>query len=420
MATRLREARLQAGLTQQQLSFDGCSTAYISRIEAGDRVPSLQLVRELATRLGVTEAYLARGESDVAEVVPVLVEAEVALALDEVEEARRLYDEALVRAAGAAERAVALEGLGKIALREGRPGEAVERLTRALAARGDAAAANPYLAEALARAHAALGEPAPAIALLEACVERFEREGDPVQYVRFAALLGYAFTDNGNFAEAERIVAKALNAGREVADPYTRARLYWSQSRLRAEQGQSELAERYARRTLETLKTTEDTYAVAHALQTLAHITLDLGRPEEAVALLEEAAPLISRAGSPAERAHFRIEEVRALAALGETERAASLAMELSGDLRDVRPTDAGRAYVALADACVELGDTARGRELYELGVELLEQMPTSRYLISAYRRLGELLEEEGRSEEALALLKRAVGAQESVRRLLV
>ena len=420
MAKRLREARLRAGLTQQQLSFPGCSTAYISRIEAGNRVPSLQLIRELAQRLGVSEAYLARGERGASDVAPALVTAEVALALDEIDDARRLYDEALARAASARERAQALEGLGKIALRDGRPREAVERLTRALAAGGGEAAANPLLAEALARAHAALGEPAPAIALLEACVERFEREGDPVQYVRFAALLGYALTDNGNFAEAERIVAKALAAGREVADPYTRARLYWSQSRLRAEQGQSELAEEYARRTLETLRTTEDTYAVAHALQTLAHIRLDLGRAEEALALLEEGAPLIARAGSPAERAHFRIEEVRVLAALGETERAASLAMELSGELRGVRPTDAGRAYVALAEACVELGETDRARELYELGIELLEQMPTSRYLISAYRRLGELLEDAGRSDEALALLKRAVGAQESVGRLLV
>ena len=228
-----------------------------------------------------------------------------------------------------------------------------------------------------------------------------------MQFVRFAALLGYAFTDNGNFAEAERIVAKALAARREIGDPYTRARLYWSQSRLRAEQGQSELAERYARRTLETLRTTEDTYEVAHALQTLAHITLDLGRPAEALALLEEGLPLITRSGSSAEIAHFRIEEVRALAALGETERAASLAMELSASPRGVRPTDAGRAYVALAEACVDLGEPARA-------------MPTSRYLISAYRGLGELLEDAGKSDETPALLKRAVGAQESVRRLLV
>ena len=45
---RLKEARLAAGLSQRQLSFPGCSAAYISRLEAGDRVPSLQLLRKLA------------------------------------------------------------------------------------------------------------------------------------------------------------------------------------------------------------------------------------------------------------------------------------------------------------------------------------------------------------------------------------
>jgi tetratricopeptide (TPR) repeat protein len=419
VAKRLRDARLRARLTQQQLSFDGCSTAYISRIESGDRVPSLQLIRELAARLGVTEEYLARGAEAVTPNVSERVEAELLLALDETAEAEQLFQRALEEALTPDERAEALEGLGKVALRAGRAVEAVEYLTRALRSAGGDPAANPRLAELLARAHATIGEAAPAIALLEACVERFEREGDPVQLVRFAALLGYAFTDNGNFAEAERTVAKALAAGRSVADPYSRARLYWSQSRLRTEQGQSELAERYAWRALETLRATEDSYHVAIAMEGLAHIILDLGRPEEALALLEEGWPLISAAGTPADIAHYRIEEVRALAAIGETERAASLAMELSAKLEGLPPSDSGRVYVELAAAFADLGDAARALELYELGIDYLEQVPPNRYLIAAYRRMSELLEQQGRSDDALALLKRAVGAQETAGRLL-
>ena len=48
---RLKEARARAGLSQRQLSFPGCSPAYISRIEAGDRIPSLQLLREMGRKL---------------------------------------------------------------------------------------------------------------------------------------------------------------------------------------------------------------------------------------------------------------------------------------------------------------------------------------------------------------------------------
>ena len=59
---RVYEAREAAGLSQRELAFPGCSAAYISRIERGERVPSLQVMRELARRTGVTENQLAFGK----------------------------------------------------------------------------------------------------------------------------------------------------------------------------------------------------------------------------------------------------------------------------------------------------------------------------------------------------------------------
>ena len=58
---RLFSAREAASLSQRELAFPGCSAAYISRIERGERIPSLQVMRELARRIGVTEATLAYG-----------------------------------------------------------------------------------------------------------------------------------------------------------------------------------------------------------------------------------------------------------------------------------------------------------------------------------------------------------------------
>ena len=58
---RVREARDAAGLSQRELSFPGCSSAYISRIERGERIPSLQVMREIARRTGVSEQALAYG-----------------------------------------------------------------------------------------------------------------------------------------------------------------------------------------------------------------------------------------------------------------------------------------------------------------------------------------------------------------------
>jgi transcriptional regulator with XRE-family HTH domain len=70
---RLRESRRRAGLSQRELATDGVSYAYISRIEAGVRTPSVKVLRKLAPKLGVSVAWLETGESDPAEELAQLV-----------------------------------------------------------------------------------------------------------------------------------------------------------------------------------------------------------------------------------------------------------------------------------------------------------------------------------------------------------
>src|SRR3954447_16759892 len=78
---RLRKAREAAGLTQRDLSFEGCTAAYVSRIEARARVPSLQILHEFARRLDVRPEYLATGSDKSDDPSSDLLEAEVALRL---------------------------------------------------------------------------------------------------------------------------------------------------------------------------------------------------------------------------------------------------------------------------------------------------------------------------------------------------
>lgn len=64
------------------------------------------------------------------------------------------------------------------------------------------------------------------------------------------------------------------------------------------------------------------------------------------------------------------------------------------------------------------IGERERAIELYELSAELLEVAP-NRYLVESYSRLAELLESSGRKDDALKVLKKAVGVQaEAGRRL--
>lgn len=62
IAKRLKRLRLEKKLSQRDLSSPGVSYAYISRIEAGARTPSVKAIRKLAAKLGVTPEYLETGQ----------------------------------------------------------------------------------------------------------------------------------------------------------------------------------------------------------------------------------------------------------------------------------------------------------------------------------------------------------------------
>lgn len=409
---RLKAARERASLSQRQLSFPGCSPAYISRIESGDRIPSLQLLRELGRRLGVSEDYLATGR-ELRSARDELLEAEVALRMDDLELAEGLYREALA-AGDEGPRAPALAGLGELAFRKGDPRGAIDLLEEAIALDGSLEC-QPSPAETLGRAYANVGELESAIAIFERCLDRAERAQDAFEIVRFGVLLAYAFMDSGNLSRAEELLGRALAIGRDSTNPTIRMQLYWSQSKLHGERNDLDTAADYARRALEVLRITEDTHRTARAYQLLAHIEIDRGRPDEALELLREGWPVLERTGNPLERAHFRIEEARALAHLGRGEEAAALAMELTGHLGDALPEDAGRAYAVLGDIFADLGDSARAQELYELAAELLEKHNPTRYVVEVYTKLADLLEAQGQKEAAFELMKRALGAQRAL-----
>lgn len=62
---RLKRLRLDAGLSQRDLQTSGVSYAYISRIEAGTRNPSVKALRQLAERLDIPPAYLEFGDGGI-------------------------------------------------------------------------------------------------------------------------------------------------------------------------------------------------------------------------------------------------------------------------------------------------------------------------------------------------------------------
>src|SRR5262245_12820989 len=103
VGARLRRLRLERGQSQRDLSAPGITYAYISRIEAGARTPSMKALRMLAKKLGVTPEYLETGsELDPSELRELrLAEQELRLRLEGSADAEEVADLLAEAVAGA-------------------------------------------------------------------------------------------------------------------------------------------------------------------------------------------------------------------------------------------------------------------------------------------------------------------------------
>jgi tetratricopeptide (TPR) repeat protein len=405
---RLREARDRAGYSQRQLAFPGCTAAYISRLEAGARVPSLQMINQLASRLDVSGQWLATGV-EAAIVAPTdLIDAEVALRLGETDEAEALYRTHLEP--GDASRPAALAGLGQIAFRREQLDEAARLLEESLRLRGGRALADPGAVDTLGRCYAALGSLETAIALFRKALDEARGAEAPLEQLRFSVLLANALIDAADYGTAQAELAHVIRIAEEVGDPVTSARIYWSQSRLHSMRHEPQLASRYARRALEILERTENDAYVGMAYHLLAHAEVQSGNGAVALDLLARGRELFGRDLGPRDEARFSTEEARAYLSTGQAREAARSAARALELMDVVSPGDRGIAYVTLADVFRSVGDTDRARMLLGQALDLLLEYGSDRALEAA-RPLADMLEEEGDTSGALSVLKRATDA---------
>ena len=134
---RLKRLRLEQGLSQRELASPGVSYAYISRIEAGTRQPSVKALRRLGAKLGVSAEYLETGSVlDPAERRELrLADLELAIRLGESEGVEERLRELVDEAVAAGDSACTLRGrvaLASIALEAGAFSQTVDLLEAAL------------------------------------------------------------------------------------------------------------------------------------------------------------------------------------------------------------------------------------------------------------------------------------------------
>src|ERR671936_815521 len=217
IGVRLKRLRLERGLSQRDLSSPGVSYAYISRIEAGARTPSVKALRMLARKLGVSGEYLETGrdlrDTDERELRIADAELELRLAEDvDAAEAKlqAILDEA-AQAGDATSAARARIALGLAAAHRGNHLDAVERLEAALEDQPVPVVARPDVYATLGQSYAALGAPERAVRLFERCLEEVDDKPDnAIAGIWFATLLSYALTDAGDYERAREVLRHAL------------------------------------------------------------------------------------------------------------------------------------------------------------------------------------------------------------------
>ena len=413
---RLKRLRLERGLSQRELGSPGVSYAYISRIEAGTRQPSVKALRRLATKLGVSPEYLETGSAlDPVESRELrLADVELRFRLEPSAEtesiARAVLQEAL-DAADAPNVARAQIALGFSAFQRGDYAATIDLLEAAVRFGKPSPADGVDVYFTLGHAYALNGTPTRAVELFETCIADLERmrPNDAALHIRYATLLSYALSDIGELSRAEQVVKAALERADEVQnDPYMRVRLYWSLARLAEMEGDSASALQNIRRAIALLEGTDDTIHLARAHLLCAWIMTSKGDAADALRHVDDAERLLGANPAAEDNAHVAVERARAFAALERADEAVELARAAIDLLADADPAELGAAYAALAIGLALRDEWDDAGPAFSRALELLTEQRRWREAAHVAQSWGRLLRKAGRESEALDVLEQA------------
>ncbi len=415
IGARLKRLRLQRGLSQRDLSSPGVSYAYISRIEAGARTPSVKALRKLSQKLGVSVEYLETGRDirDVDDRELRLADAELELRVAQnTEEAEKKLEAVLDEALSAGDVASATRAqlvLGLVAAQRGNHLDAVERLEAVLENGGVSVDSRPDVYATLGQSYAFLGAPDRSVRLFQRCLDEIgDGAEDAASRIWFATLLSSALTDSGDYDGARDVIRRALDGAGVDTDPYSRMRLYWSRARLAGIEGRSAEALDSIRKAIALLKATDDSLHLARAYLMSAGIEANEGNADVAERQLDEAERLLGPSSEPVDRAMSLIGRSRVAALRLDAEAAVASARAAIDLLGSTHAGEQGAAVWAFARGLALRGDLDNSVDAYHRAIDLLSVHGQRHEAGRAAIELAELLRQAGRRDEAEPILRRA------------
>lgn len=419
LGPRVRSARLRAGLTQAEAAGGELSTAYVSRIEAGQRRPDLTVLEGLAGRLrtSVEELLIGTSRDDEAELRTrlgwarlTLETGDPAVALEAIDGLLAdLPDEALpdVRRESRHVRARALEVSGdhEQAVAELEDLE-VEGPVDLLWLRG---------MTALCRCHRIAGDLNRAVDVGERALTRM-RELDlqgVEESVALVVTVAAAYFERGDVHHASRMCQRAVRDAERLDSPRARASAYWNASVVESRRGRPRSALALAERAVGLLESTEGrSTALLRSQLGIIQLRMDPPMAQDALDnLLGARAELTLSDANPTEVATNELAIARAHFHLGELDRASQQAWQAFESTRDRSPLVAADALALLGQLSIVAGEVDEARLRFQRAVMVLSAVGSDREAAQLWFELAELLGSVGENDAALDAYRRAAVA---------
>lgn len=415
IGARVRRLRLERGLSQRELAEPGVSYAYVSRIEAGERRPSLKALRILARKLGVSLEHLETGAplSAAHERELRLGQAELETRMGEDPQAaaaafRELLDDARTSADAWAE-ARARVGLALALERAGEHRQAVVHLERATESEAVSPELRPDAYAALGRSYVALGSLDRAVELFEQCLEKLAEHApdDDTTAVRFASYLSRALADRGDQARSRTALAEAIERLGPETPAEERARLYRGLAQAATGERRYMSALGYTRRANNLLEVADDVAELARALLRFCELSIANGQAEAAGEHLERTERLFELGATLRERGLLATLRAKRAAELGQVEEALERGQEALR-LLEKHEEEQGGAWQALGIAHALRGEIDQASGSFRRAVDLLAATGDWREATKAARVWARALRGAGREGEAFDVMEQA------------
>ncbi|MDX6593755.1 MAG: hypothetical protein QOJ13_2951 [Gaiellales bacterium] len=426
VGARVREARLEAGITQAELGGTRFSKEYVSQVELGKTRPSPAALEWFAERLGVDRLALA-GES--AEAVRAACEA--ALARAEAELERHRYADALGELDAARS---ALAGTdGRLSLRvqlahawalhfTGRMDEGLAELASARRS-AEEYGLGDLVAVALFRMGVIrfkMGSLATAASLLDEALAATRATHEPSDALR-ARIFNWRAKirrRQKDFTAAAEDVEHALELAHGLNDDRVLAETYLDASLVAERRNEYALARRHAERSKALFERISDQEYVGKLLNNLGQLRAITGRPEEAVPLLRESFRIAVEQDNRIDAAFAASSLASARMHSGDLEGAiesGNRAIELLSEREEYREEE-GNARIVIGRAALELGRIDEAERSFVAAAKCFEAVETVSHLAGAWVALGDVADRRGEAGRAAELYRRAAEALQDVR----